>query len=37
MPRLPPLRLLLVTFDLTDTQPGDKRYRQVDQSRVSMA
>ena len=32
MPRLPPLRLLLVTFDLTDTQPGDKRYRQVDQS-----
>lgn len=32
MPRLPPLRLLLVTFDLSDTLPGDQRYRQVDQS-----
>lgn len=29
---LAPYRLLMVTFDLTDTQPGDARYRQADAS-----
>ena len=27
-----PYRLLLVTFDLSDTQPGDRRYRDADRS-----
>lgn len=28
--KLRPYRLLLVTFDLTSTQPGDRRYRDAD-------
>ena len=28
--KLRPYRLLLVTFDLTHTQPGDRRYREAD-------